>query len=487
MSLQCCFLLEYSWINNLGTEYLITVLRNHGYSVNVLFDKLASKAWQIPTRNLGKDPPLLQYFDNHAVDILFFSVNTDFYQRALSLANAIKKKKPHINICFGGPHPTYAHKYVLKNSSIDFICRGEGEMAIIELLEFIEHKRTALPAGIYRIKNNKIEGEKFGRVAEDINKIPFPDKSDFYELRPSAKKIYSLISGRGCFYNCSYCNSPVLRDYYKRDGQLYFRRRSVENVLSELKHAKQLYQPQLILFKDDTFLYNKKWLSDFASRYGSEINIPFQCLANPNFINEDVLRQLINAGLILVNCGIQSLNSKIRRTIFKRRESNHIIIRFFHLMSRLRLYTQVDHIINPWDKRDDLIKQAYLYNRLRPSWINVFYLTWYPEVSILNLAKDTGIINKEDNDKIYNGLLSKNYFMGGNLTIQKKSLSADISMFLTFIPLLPQSLVYFILNRKLVSIFKYLPWPIVLFARFFNALFRKADFIGREHIKNIFR
>lgn len=489
MPLKCLFLLESSWFDNLGAEYLIATLRKNGYPVDVFFDESTSKAWKKPEKATGRGrQALLRHFTTHPADVIFFSVNTDYHQRAVSLSKIIKDEHPEAIICFGGPHATYAHEYVLKNNSVDFVCRGEGEVAIIELLKYMEHNRAELPDGIYRrLKDGKIEGSGFGRLAADVNSLPFPDKSDFHSRNPSGRRIYGLVSGRGCPNSCSYCNSPVMRSYYAGIGQRYCRRRSVDNVIAELLHAKREYKPGFVVFWDDSFLHDRNWLSEFSERYEAEIAIPFHCLANPNFTDEDVFGKLVRAGLVAVNCGIQSLNEDIRLRIFNRRESTQAISDFLQLMNRLGIYTQVDHIISPWDQREDLVRQARMYIGLRPSWINVFYLTWYPETAILRTAVGAGVLDARDREGVYDGILDRNYFMGGGISREKMSELADIARFLTMTPLLPRSVAGWLLDRNMIRVLKHAPWAMVLALRFINALFRKNDHIGREHIKNLFR
>lgn len=77
-------------------------------------------------------------------------MSTDFCQRALAIASGVKNKYPRLIICFGGPHATYSHEYLAEQDCIDFVCRKEGEIAIIELLKYLEGDLSVLPEGIYR-------------------------------------------------------------------------------------------------------------------------------------------------------------------------------------------------------------------------------------------------------------------------------------------------------------------------------------------------
>jgi radical SAM superfamily enzyme YgiQ (UPF0313 family) len=482
--LTCGFFVEKSWAGSVGVEYLVGVLRYRGYEVRVVFDDFGTKPWSSADPRAPGSFKALESFYNNPVDVLFLSVVTDYYQRALAVAQSVKRRHPHTIICVGGPHPTYCYQHVLYNQSIDYICRGEGDIAILELLDFIRGDREDLPAGIYRLNNGSIEGKGFGVLVENLDDLPFPDKSDLYKNLPRYKNIYTTVTGRGCYNKCSYCNSCTIRGYYREDGHNFLRRRSVDNVIAELKYAKQRYNPRHIVFFDDSFIHNERFLCEFADRYKQEIGLSFSCMTNPNFFNEDILKKLVEAGLVFVEIGIQSLNPAIRNGIFLRPESNEDITRFISLVQKLGVYVHVDHIINPWDQRAELLAQLKLYNHIRPSWINVFYLTYYPNTQIIDFALRDGFMSPEDKESINRGIIPKNYFFGGNVGNEQLTKLKDLALFLTFIPLLPRGLISWILASGAVRLFRLLPHRIILFARTFNALIKKDDFWGRENLKN---
>lgn len=468
----------------MGVEYLISVLRSQGYEVRVSFDDFGTKPWSSADPQALGSFKALESFYTDPVDVLFLSVVTDYYQRALAVAQNVKRRHPHTIICFGGPHPTYCYQHVLRNQSVDYICRGEGDIAILELLDFIRGDRTDLPEGIYHLHNGSIVGQGFGALVENLDDLPFPDKSDLYKDLPRCKNIYTTVTGRGCYNKCSYCNSCTIRGYYRENGRNFLRRRSVDNVIAELKKAKQQYEPQHIVFFDDSFIHNKKFLHEFTDRYKQEIGVSFSCMTNPNFFNEGILEKLVEAGLVFVEIGIQSLNPAIRNEIFLRPESNEDIARFISLLQGLGVYVHVDHIINPWDQREELLAQLKLYNHLRPSWINVFYLTYYPNTQIISFSLRDGFMSEQDKESINRGIIPKNYFFGGNVAKKQLGELKDLALFLTFIPLLPRGMVSWILNSGAVRLFRFLPHRIILLARTLNTLIKKEDFWGRENLKN---
>ena len=78
-----------------------------------------------------------------------------------------------------GVFATYASEKVIKNDMVDYVCRGEGEGAVIEMV-------NALSSGgrIDNIRNFTVKGEgniyRNGmRPPIDIDTVPIPDWGSF--------------------------------------------------------------------------------------------------------------------------------------------------------------------------------------------------------------------------------------------------------------------------------------------------------------------
>ena len=68
-------------------------------------------------------------------DLVGISCMTFQYPTGLRIANFIKKLNPKIKTVFGGYHPTLCSNEVLKEKSIDYVVRGEGEITFVELVK----------------------------------------------------------------------------------------------------------------------------------------------------------------------------------------------------------------------------------------------------------------------------------------------------------------------------------------------------------------
>lgn len=109
--------------------------------------------------------------------------------------------------------------------------------------------------------------------------------NNFKEIRLS--RIHNFITSRGCPHNCSYCFNHKLKEMYA--GQRYIRRRSVDNVIEEIRQAANNYNLEKVHFEDDTFNIGKQWLKEFAAKYPK---IPFKCNLRANLVDEEIIRLL---------------------------------------------------------------------------------------------------------------------------------------------------------------------------------------------------
>ena len=65
-------------------------------------------------------------------------------------------------------------------------------------------------------------------------------------------KNYLIMTSRGCPFNCSYCCNSAYNALYCHEKN-HVRRRSPQNVIEELKLAKEKWKLRLVSFADDVF------------------------------------------------------------------------------------------------------------------------------------------------------------------------------------------------------------------------------------------
>lgn len=475
----------YPDFESLGVEYLMAVCSRAGHDVNFVYYE-AEDTYLGITKNVPYEKIAAQICHTNP-DIVAFSCVTDNYQYQLRCAKSLKEKQRHIYTIFGGIHPTSVPEKTLQHSAVDAVAIGEAEQSLLELLQASDSRgKFSFPEepipGILFKKSGRIIGSLMEGQLADLDSLPFPHKSPFFSVLKDSLHGYLVIASRGCPYHCSYCfNSVMLK---LRDNKMIVRRRSIDNVIAELRWAKNELAVKRIVFADDSFTTDKVWIKDFCERYRAEINLPFACIANPHYINEEIAETLAEAGCLNVQLGIQSLSETLCSQILDRKSLNREIGEGICHLKRYNIMAQVDHMLGiPDDTMKNQEESIYFYNRYRPNLISVLWLTYYPKTPIVDIAQKKGLITQDDIDNIEQGirLTKESYLTGGSL--QNPSQYYSISFMLNWLPLLPRGAVTCLLKSQAYQLFRIKNYFLsTVLPRIIQSLLNKRDFRGRSHM-----
>lgn len=432
---------------NLSIEYLSAVLKKNGHEVSLLLDPLLFQdtfhSFSPLNKILDYKKNIRKEAKNRTPDLICFSVLTDNYQWALRVASELKQ---HIDtpIIFGGIHPTLVPELVIKNESVDMICRGEGEYALLELANEIDEGRFSYEIeNIWFKKNDNVIKNNMRPLCLNLDEIPFPDKSVFYDIYKGYSKEYFIISGRGCPFQCSYCCNHAVNRLY---GSSFLRKRSVSNVIEELIVAKEKYKMRYVWFIDDLLTMNNEWLREFSESYRRQINIPFFCYIHPEMVNEELSVLLKKAGCYEVGIGVQTLSVASRQAV-RRFESIEKINSAINLVKQHQMLVVTENIVGlPYQDRDNLLDLAKFYNRNRPDIVIMNWLRLFPKTDIVKMEKDAGLISDQDIVDLEDGL---DISVGWKKNINDYHSFKKLVLLLEVLPCLPKRLVSVLIDKKL--------------------------------------
>lgn len=454
---------------SLGIEYLSSILKAKGHKVSLVYDpKLFNDAFlNIPLIQKKFFPPhrLIESVLATEPDMVAFSVMSENYLWSHDTAEKIKRIK-NIPVIFGGIHPTSSPEDVIKEEAVDLICVGEGEAALLELADRFDRSGCIDAAGIANIffkQNGSIVRNPVGYMVEDLDSIPFPDKRLFINAAPHMAKRYYIMTSRGCPFSCSFCYNSTLKSKKR-----YLRRRSVENVLGELRRAlDDGIRYSYVMFGDDTFTQDKKYLTAFLEAYQREINRPFVCAVHPRTIDSETLKLLKDSGCTDIEIGVQTINPEIRRNTLKRPESNEEIFRAMELIKRHKIRLIIDHIGGiPGETQKDYEDAVLAYKKYKPNYVAFFWLAYYPETLIAKTAFKTGVLTEKVKEQVYQGIgvdgkgrydIVKNEFLG-------------FEFIFALIPILPMFAIKFLINCNFHRIVKKRAIGLMVLPRFIRSI-----------------
>ncbi|MCX5705911.1 MAG: radical SAM protein [Candidatus Omnitrophica bacterium] len=276
--------------------------------------------------------------------VIAYSSSTGESKHYFQLNSRIKKDFPGIFTVMGGPHPTF-HPEMIQGSSLDAVCIGEGEYAFVDLLSAIDKGEPV--EGIQNIlTRNTKEGFSVRDLVDDLDKLPFPDYSLVYDNTPMGSyPLKSIITSRGCPYDCTYCFNAAWRKLYLGKGRAV-RRHSVDYVCDEIMFVKSKWPLSFVKFYDDIFTYSADdWLEEFSVKYKERVKLPFFILTRADLVTEEMIRLLKSAGCRTISMSIEAGNYEIRKDMLKRSMTDEQLIKAHLLCDKYGIYTFTNCVI----------------------------------------------------------------------------------------------------------------------------------------------
>lgn len=466
-----------------GLRIISSCLKLKGNDVKLIFLPLSNE-----NDNSDYQPSLLSNIVELLADsdLIGISSMAASSHRAAQLAQYIKKSLS-VPLLWGGIHATLSPEECLQFA--DIVCIGEGEEALVELVEKFKNKNDYFHTRNFWFKmNGKLIKNELRPLKENLDEFPFPDYElkDHYILKgkniiPAQEYLesnpaqihhgYILVhTTRGCPNSCAFCSNSFLNDLYKGKGNI-IRKRSLDKVIEELIQLRNLFPlASSVWISDDTFFSkNIEELESFSQKYNSKIGIPFQCFGNPSNIREDKLKILLKGGLRQVIMGIQTGSESFNRDVYKRFTSNESVLKAAHVLNRYKddmeypIYQII--ISNPYETSVNLIETIELLQILpKPYFLEIFNLIFFPGCELYKRALNDNLITDRweskfnldyCDDKQHLRLEKKNVYL--NTLIYCMRGNALSSM----IGIMPTSLIDFFVKKK-DSKYVYFYWLLLL-------------------------
>ena len=330
-------------------------------------------------------------------DIIGFSIMTGSHQWGLALSRQIKQILPSAVIVWGGPHPTFMPE-TINEEGIDVLCRGEGDHAMLELAEAVEHgiPYDNIPNLWVKGNNNEIIRNDLRPLIQDLDTLPFPDRS-LYRRNPeiASASTQIFISSRGCPFDCTFCFNHRLKDIYRRGGN-FVRHRSVHNLIDEISVVAESMTVKTVYFNDDTFVLDRTWVEEFAESYAKRVRIPFICLARADMITEELAALLARAGCSAVFFGIETGSERLRNELLKKRVTDDQIASAARSLKRHGIRFRTYNLLGlPGETLQDAFETVRINIRIGTDFPWAALFTPYPGTELGDRCRETGLLDHD--------------------------------------------------------------------------------------------
>ncbi len=290
------------------------VLRNGGYKVDYL---------HCPTQRLDL-PSTCRWIDTNQPDAIVIMVE----HINANVAEAVSRHAHErgCKVIWTGPFVTALHKEQIGKNYVDFILRGEWDYSVKELCDAYNSSLPLDSIGGLTWKSD--EGTVIVNTArppiDNLDELPIPaydllDLSKFYESVFVRFPAATMITSRGCPFNCIYCSYPQTIYGHK------FRAMSPERVLTEIRYLTEELGVKEIRIDDDTFNINRQRVIDICKLLAdAKLDMVFSVQCRPQLMTDDQAYWLKKAGCRMVLYGVESGNDEILKKIRKNTTKDEI-------------------------------------------------------------------------------------------------------------------------------------------------------------------
>ncbi len=186
---------DYDGVFAHGVGCLSSSLKHAGHEVSLIHI----------TKELGREE-YVESLMRENPDLVAFNLFSHQFGLIQKLAHFTKEAGKFSTIA-GGIHPTVAPEKTLSDKNIDMVCIGEGEEALVELCDKMDHGKDYRNVDSIWVKDNgSMIRNTIWPLNDNLESRPFPDRSifDFKKLSDTRRGMLTVLAGRVLIYYINY-------------------------------------------------------------------------------------------------------------------------------------------------------------------------------------------------------------------------------------------------------------------------------------------
>jgi anaerobic magnesium-protoporphyrin IX monomethyl ester cyclase len=319
------------------------------------------------------------------------------------------KEQYNIPVAVGGSHPTSCPEKAIARNGVDFICKGEGEEPLLQLVQALQkgEEPTNIPSLWIKKKNGEIEKNAIRPQYDNLDVLPEADWELFDErhrIRPfegELKKYGFFESSRGCPYNCSYCLNSKLHTLITNAGKKFtaYRFHTPKEIVRRMKKYKEQYGFNHVQFIDENMAnLPVEVLRELAVLYKRDINVGYftQCRPEAFVNNPEKAKIMAEMGCKMVGIGVESANMELCRTILNRPQQAGVVEKAVKILKDAGIMIAAYYIIGfPTETKEMIWETIELHRRLKPHRFSVRFLHPYPGTMIRDTVVRMGFLSDD--------------------------------------------------------------------------------------------
>lgn len=340
-------------------------------------------------------------------DLVGLSSITTTVPRAYQLVEKIKGKSAS-KVVMGGPHVTFMPDEALSRG-VDYVVRGEGEWAFVELVRSLATGEPGLDAipGLSYFHGDEPRHNPLSKLPQQLSDLPWPDLS-LIQNWPKMR-ILPIMTSRGCPFNCTFCSVT------KMFGHRY-RVRPIEDVIAELEFWLNQKKWRSVFFYDDNFAadpeHTKALLRQLIDR---KLRMRWTAQVRVDVARDEELLSLMReSGGYVLYIGLESVNPKTLEK-YRKRQTVDQVASAIEAIHRHRMKVHGMFVLgSDEDDRQTIDETVRFARKMKVDTVQFMVLTPLPGTETFLELSQEGRLLEEDWSK----------FSGHHVVFKPKQLSA---------------------------------------------------------------
>ncbi|HAA74644.1 TPA: hypothetical protein DCE37_05940 [Candidatus Latescibacteria bacterium] len=424
-----------------GLSAISSVLNAEGHDVQLVVVNPST-----PLEELFRDQ-----IEKHKPGLVALTAVSSQFPKIKEVTDVVKGIDPELFVFLGGSHATLAPDDAIAHETVDAICIGEGDHAVLEVARqlgdqgwvsgvpnvWVKHPKalesrttgarqatevtaisdlphpdcqtgtTVEDKGAFELERNPN-----GPFIEDLDSLPHVDREMWEPWIANPNEEVSIIVGRGCPFKCTYCANHALA---KISDGTFVRFRSPEDIISEIDSVSCQYpEVDRMYLEVETMGADITLAHDLFAKlaiYNTSRENPLRYWMNlavhSSFMkNEEKVRAFFTAcakaNVSSLNIGLESGSERVRKEILRRpRYSNKEIIEFSRIAREhgvgITLYVLMGL---PGETHADYKDTVRVAREMKPDNVFLSIFAPYPGTDLYETSVEMGLIPDDGPDVI---------------------------------------------------------------------------------------
>lgn len=365
----------------LGLCWLAGSLRDRGIGVEIL---------DCAALGMSSVEDVVEYVVLKRPVVIGITATSMMLRRCYNLAQALQSGYPSGTIVVGGSHIN-ADPEILVPMGVPYGFQGECEETFARFCEEVlgGKKPEGLP-GLLTSEDGKLMREE-PAFCPDLDALPDPAYDllpvDKYYSPNAAGHVMSMISSRGCPYNCIFCTKLQ---------QTKYRYQRTANVLRQLEELAARHAVKWIEFVDEVFTLNRKRLTELCNELiDRRLGFTWGAQTRPDLLTDDTLALMREAGCRKMSFGVETGSERVRYQD-KKKVRDQAFFEAVRLCEKHGIRSTAHYIYgHPTETRGEMLETLRFARRL-PSRLATFTLMMpIPGSELFEQAVQEGVVPRD--------------------------------------------------------------------------------------------